>query len=64
MAWICGPERRKWRPILPATLQFLIAMIAYAINQRMQRKLDYTQEEVRVLKDILVALTGSGSGSW
>ena len=25
----------------------------------MQRKLDYTQEEVRVLKDILVALTGS-----
>jgi hypothetical protein len=45
--------------MLPATLQFLIAMIAYAINERMQRKLDYTQEEVRVLKDILVALTGS-----
>jgi putative transposase len=44
---------------MPATLQFLIAMIAYAINERMQRKLDYTQEEVRVLKDILVALTGS-----
>jgi hypothetical protein len=34
-------------------------MIAYAINERMQRKLDYTQKEVRVLKDILVALTGS-----
>ena len=33
--------------MLPATLQFLIAMIAYAINERMQRKLDYTQEEVR-----------------
>jgi hypothetical protein len=45
--------------MMPATLQFLIAMIAYAINERMQRKLDYTQEEVRVLKDILVALTGS-----
>jgi transposase len=45
--------------MLPATLQFLIAMIAYAINERMQRKLDYTQEEVRVLKEILVALTGS-----
>jgi len=25
-------------------------MIACAINERMQRKLDYTQEEVRVLK--------------
>jgi len=46
--------------MLPATLQFLKAMIAYAINERMQRKLDYTQEEVRVLKEILAALTGSG----
>ena len=32
--------------MLPATLQFLITMIACAINERMQRKLDYTQEEV------------------
>jgi len=46
--------------MLPATLQFLIAMIACAINERMQRKLDYTQEEVRVLKEILAAITGSG----
>jgi hypothetical protein len=46
--------------MLPATLQFLIAMIAYAINERMQRKLDYTQEEVRGLKEILETLTGSG----
>ena len=45
--------------MLPATLQFLITMIACAINERMQRKLDYTQEEVRVLKEILAALTGS-----
>jgi hypothetical protein len=29
--------------MLPATLQFLITMIACAINERMQRKLDYTQ---------------------
>jgi hypothetical protein len=36
--------------MLPATLHFLITMIAWAINERMQRKLDYTQEEVRVLK--------------
>jgi hypothetical protein len=46
--------------MLPATLQFLITMIACAINERMQRKLNYTQEEVRVLKEILAALTGSG----
>jgi transposase InsO family protein len=26
----------------------------------MQRKLDYTQEEVRVLKEIVAALTGNG----
>ena len=45
--------------MLPATLQFLITMIACAINERMQRKLDYTQEEVRVLKDMLKAATGS-----
>ena len=46
--------------MLPATLQFLITMIACAINERMQRKLDYTQEEVRVLKEIVAALTGNG----
>src|SRR5450759_5207117 len=38
--------------MLPATLQFIIAMIACAISERMQRKLDYTQEEVRVLKEV------------
>ena len=48
-----------WPSMLPATLQFLITMIACAINERMQRKLDYTQEEVRVLKDMLKAATGS-----
>ena len=37
-------------------LQFLITMIACAINERMQRKLDYSQEEVRVLKDMLKAV--------
>jgi hypothetical protein len=35
-------------------------MIASAINERMQRKLDYTQEEVRVLKELLQLDTGSG----
>ena len=45
--------------MLPATLQFLIATIACAINERMQRKLDYTQKEVRVLKEIVAVLTGN-----
>jgi hypothetical protein len=46
--------------MLPTTLQFLIAMIACAINERMQRKLDYAHEEVRVLKEIVAGLTGNG----
>jgi hypothetical protein len=54
------PERAKWQRIPPATLQFVIATIACAINERMQRKLDYMQEEVRVLKEIVAALTDSG----
>jgi hypothetical protein len=44
--------------MLPLTLQFLIAMIASAINERLQRRLDYALEEVRVLKEILRAATG------
>ena len=31
--------------MLPMTLQFIIAMIATAINDRLQRKLDYVEEE-------------------
>src|SRR5450432_2570785 len=37
--------------MLAAPLQFIVAMIAYAINRRMARQLDYLQEEVRVLKE-------------
>jgi len=33
--------------MLPSILQFVIAMIACAINERMRRKVDYTQKEVR-----------------
>jgi hypothetical protein len=44
-------------PMLPAPLQFIIAMIAYAINKRMVRKIDYLREEVRVLKEALAAAT-------
>lgn len=45
--------------MLPSTLQFVIAMMACAINERMQRKLDYTHEEVRVLKVLLQTATGT-----
>ena len=45
-------------PMLPVTFQFLIAMVAYAINERKARKLDYVQEEVRVLKEALLNATG------
>ena len=44
--------------MLPATLQFLIVMIASAFNDRLQRKLDYVEEERRILKEQLDATTG------
>jgi hypothetical protein len=44
--------------MLPVTIRFLIAMIAYAINERMARRVDYLQEEVRVLREMLLAKTG------
>jgi putative transposase len=44
--------------MLPMTLQFLIVMIASAINDRLQRKLDHVEEERRFLQQQLVALTG------
>ncbi len=44
--------------MLPMTIQFLIAMIACAINERQQKALEYKTEEVLVLKDILKAVTG------
>ncbi len=43
---------------LPLQLQFLIAMIAYAINERMARKMEYMQEEIRILKERLEGETG------
>jgi hypothetical protein len=45
-------------PTLPVTIQFLIAMVAYAINERMARRVQCLQEEVRVLREMLVAKTG------
>jgi hypothetical protein len=44
--------------MLPMTLQFMIVMIASAINDRLQRKLDYVEEERRILREQLNAATG------
>ena len=44
--------------MLTSALDFMIVMVACALNERMQRKLDYTQREVRVLKEVVEALTG------
>src|SRR5262249_28104497 len=46
------------RAMLPVTVQFIIAMLAHAINERMARRVEYLQEEVRVLKEALVVATG------
>jgi hypothetical protein len=35
-------------------------MLACSLNERMQRKLDYAQQEVRILKEILASTTGRG----
>ena len=45
--------------MLPATLQFFIAMIASAMTDRLSRKVAYMHEEVRVLKELLEAATGN-----
>ena len=44
--------------MLPLPLQFLVAMVAHAINERLARRIDYLQEEVRGLKEALAAATG------
>ena len=44
--------------MLPVPGQFIIAMVAYALNERMARRVEYLQEEVRVLKETLACLTG------
>ena len=43
--------------IRPA-LDFLVVILACAINERMQKKIDYLQEEVRVLKDVITTVSG------
>jgi hypothetical protein len=43
--------------MLLATLQFIIAMVVHATNERMARRVDYLHEEVRGLKEALAAAT-------
>ena len=50
--------RAIWPSMLPMTLQFIIVMIASAINDRLQRKLDYVEEERRILREQLDEATG------
>jgi putative transposase len=45
-------------PMLPVTLQFIISMVAHALNERMARRVEYLQEEVRVLREALATVTG------
>jgi len=40
--------------MLPVTVQFLVAMLAYGLNERMVRKADYLREENRILKEALL----------
>ena len=44
--------------MLPVTVQFIVAMLAYALNEPMARRLDYLQEENRVLRETLRSATG------
>lgn len=44
--------------MLPETFQFIIAMIVYAIDERMARQAECLQEEVWVLEEALVTATG------
>ena len=44
--------------MLPLPLQFIIAMVAYAINKQMARRIDYLLEEVRVLREVYTESTG------
>jgi len=38
--------------------QFIIAMVAYAINEQLARRLEYLLEEVRVLREVYTETTG------
>ncbi len=53
-----GPRHPAVRQRCFLPLQFIIAMVAYAINERMARRLEYLLEEVRVLREVYAETTG------
>jgi putative transposase len=44
--------------MLPVTVQFIVAMLACGLNERMVRKAEYLREENQVLREALRAATG------
>jgi hypothetical protein len=52
--------------MLPVTVQFIVAMLAYGLNKRMVRKAEYLREENRVLKEGVRPLerTVTGCRAW
>ncbi len=44
--------------MISSAFDFLAVMFACALNDRLHKKLDYTQEEVRVLEEVIETLTG------
>ena len=46
--------------MLVAVFDFLVVTLACALNERLQKKLDYAQDEVRVLKQTILALVECG----
>jgi len=45
--------------MLPLTVQFLVSMVACAINDRLSKRAQYLHEEVRVLREALANATGT-----
>ena len=45
-------------PMLPVTIQFIVAMLAYALNERMSGEVECLRGENRILKEALQAATG------
>ena len=48
--------------MLPMPLQFVIAMIASGINDRMQRRLAYLEEEVTALRELVARRPSTARG--
>ena len=44
--------------MLITMIDFLVVVVACRLNERLQKKLDYTQQEVRALKEVVRTLTG------